>query len=198
VIDLGRGCARFRPLLVDFVDRGEVSSATGAALAHLDRCARCTEAIEATMLTITALRRIGDDAETAAAESESDAWPRLRVRIEGWHRRPVVMSPLTGIAMSFALVAVLVLPVRLGGTLLGPVATARPTDPAAATRRITDRRIEAEYIASVRQGSLAPNETSGALEESAGSYPRIYPDNIRPTRKEVGPAEPAGRPPEAI
>lgn len=200
MIDLARGCARFRPLLVDFVDRGEVSPATGAALAHLDRCARCTDAIESTMLTITALRRIGDEAEAeaAAAEPGSEAWPRLRVRIEGWHRRPVVMSPLTGIAMSFALVAVLVLPVRLGGTLLGPVATSRPTDPAAATLPIADRRIEAEYIAAVRQGSFAPDESSGPIEESAGSYPRIYPDNIRPTRKEVGPAEPAGRPPEAI
>lgn len=198
MIDLARGCARFRPLLVDFVDRGEVSPATGAALAHLDRCAPCTEAIESTMLTITALRRIGDDAEAAAAEPGSDVWPRLRVRIESWHRRPVVMSPLTGIAMSFALVAVLVLPVRLGGTLLGPVATSRPTDPAAATLRITDRRIEAAYIAAVRQVSFASAENSGPIEESTGSYPRIYPDNYRPTRKEVGPAEPSGRPPEAI
>lgn len=198
MIDLTRGCARFRPLLVDFVDRGEVSPATGAALAHLDRCARCTDAIESTMLTITALRRIGDEAEAAAAEPGSDAWPRLRVRIESWRRRPAVMSPLTGIAMSFALVAVLVLPVRLGGTLLGPVATSRPTDPASAMRRITDRRIEAQYIAAVRQGSFASDDHSSPIAESAGSHPRIYPDNIRPRRKEVSPAEPAGRPPEAI
>ena len=198
MIDFGRGCARFRPLLVDFVDRGEVSPATGVALAHLDRCARCTEAIESTMLTITALRRIGDDAEAAAAEAGIDAWPRLRVRIQSWRRRPVVMSPLTGIAMSFALVAVLVLPVRLGGTLLGPVDAASPADPAAATRRITDRRIEAAYIASVRQGSFVPVAQGAPIEESVSSYPRTYPDNYRPTRKEVGPAEPAGRPPEAI
>lgn len=197
MIDLARGCARFRPLLVDFVDRGEVSPATGAALAHLDRCARCTEAIESTMLTITALRRIGDDAAAAAAQPESDAWPRLRVRIEKWHRRPVVMSPLAGIGMSFALVAVLVLPVRLGGTLLGPVATSRPTDPAAAMHRIIDRRIEAAYIAAVRQGSLVSAEALAA-NAATSSYPRTYPDNYRATRKEVGPAEPAGRPPEAI
>ncbi len=198
MIDLSRGCARFRPLLVDFVDRGEVSPTTGAALAHLERCPRCTEAIESTMLTITALRRIGDEADVAAAEPASDAWPRLRARIESWRRRPVVMSPLAGIGMSFAIVAVLVLPVRLGGTLLGPVATSRPTDPAAATIKLADRRIEAEYIASVRQGRIAPDEINTSIEESAHSYPRTYPDNIRPTRKEVGPAEPAGRPPEAI
>lgn len=196
MIDLARACARYRPLLVDFVDRGEVSPATGAALAHLDRCARCTEAIESTMLTITALRRIGDDAEAAAAEPEGDAWPRLRVRIESWHRRPVVMSPLTGIAMSFALVAVLVLPVRLGGTLVGPVATPRPASTATGTS--IDRRIEAAYIAAVRQGSVSPAESITSNAWAAGSHPRIYPDSFRPTRKEVGPDEPAGRPPEAI
>ena len=196
MIDLGRGCARFRPVLVDFVDRGEVRPETGAALAHLDRCTRCTEAIESTMLTITALRRIGDDAAAVADEPEGDAWPRLRVRIESWRRRPAVMSPLSGIAMSFALVAVLVLPVRLGGTLVGPVATPRPAS--ASTATVVDRRIEAAYIAAVRQGSLAPAESSKSDASTAGSYPRIYPDNYRPTRKEVGPAEPTGRPPEAI
>ena len=197
MIDLARGCARFRPLLVDFVDRAEVGSATGAALAHLDRCTRCTEAIESTLLTITALRRMGDDAEAASAELKGDAWPRLRVRIEGWRRRPVVMSPLTGIAMSFALVAVFVLPVRLGGTLLGPVSPsgASPTAPAG---RFIDRQIEAAYIAAVRQGSPGPETSLELGADTAGSYPRIYPDNYRPTRKEVGPAEPAGRPPEAI
>ncbi len=196
MIDLGRGCNRFRPVLVDFVDCGEVRPETGAALAHLDRCTRCTEAIESTMLTITALRRIGDDAAAAADEPEADAWPRLRVRIEGWRRRPVVMSPLSGIAMSFALVAVLVLPVRLGGTLLGTVASPRPLTPAGATS--VERRIEANYIAAVRQGSLAVTEPADEAASGTGSYPRIYPDNYRPIRKEVGPAEPTGRPPEAI
>ncbi|HUP53878.1 MAG TPA: hypothetical protein VM408_00100 [Methylomirabilota bacterium] len=196
MIDLSRGCARFRPVLVDFVDRGEVRPETGAALAHLDRCSRCTEAIESTMLTITALRRIGDDAAAAAGEPEGDAWPRLRVRIERWRRRPAVMSPLAGIAMSFAIVAVLVLPVRLGGTLVGPVATFRPAPVSAAT--LVESRIEAAYIAAVRQASLAPASSLGEGVPTAGSYPRLYPDNYRPTRKEVGPAEPTGRPPEAI
>ena len=30
------------------------------------------------------------------------------------------------------------------------------------------------------------------------TYPRKYPDNIQPERKEVDPAEPSGKPPEAI
>ena len=196
MIDLGRSCARFRPLLVDFVDRGEVRPETAGALAHLDRCTRCTEAIESTVLTITALRRIGDDAAAAAAEPEPDAWPRLRVRIEGWKRRPRVMSPLAGVAMSFAIVTVLVLPIRLGGSLLGPVASPAPDRSAAGG--FVDRRIEAAYIAAVRLGSVTAGETLEPTVETAGSYPRIYPDNYRPPRKEVTPEEPAGRPPEAI
>ncbi|HUQ78043.1 MAG TPA: hypothetical protein VM427_04125 [Patescibacteria group bacterium] len=198
MIDLARGCARFRPLLVDFVDRGAVSPATGAALSHLDRCARCTDAIESTMRTIIALRRLGDDAQATGAEPASDAWPRLRARVEGRRRPPAVMSPLTGIAMSVALVALIVLPIRIGGTLRGPMAASRPTDPLVATLRIIDRRIEDEYIAAVRQGDFASDHPGRSIEESAGGRPRIYPDNIRPTRKEVGPAEPAGRRPEAI
>ena len=87
MIELGRGCTRHRPLLIDFVDRGEVRAGTSAALAHLDRCTRCTEVVESTMLTITALRRMGDEA--AEVEPRADAWPRLPVRLAGWPRRPV-------------------------------------------------------------------------------------------------------------
>jgi hypothetical protein len=194
VIDLTRSCSRYRPILVDFVDRGEVRAETGAALAHLDRCTRCTEIIEGTMLTITALRRIGDEA--AAAEPAADAWPRLRIRIQGWRRRPAVMSPLAGVAMSFAIVAVLVLPVRLGGTLIGPVAT--PLDQRNPTSDLVDRQIEAEYIASVHQGSsTVPDAADQRGSTTAGNLQK-YPDNYHPTRKEVGPVEPNGRPPEAI
>jgi len=195
VIDLGRGCSRLRPLLVDFIDRGEVGPQTAAALGHLDRCDHCTEAIESTMLTIMALRRIGDDA--ASVEPAADAWPRLRIRIERWRGRPKVMSPLAGIAMSFAIVAVLVLPIRFGGSLLGPVAA--PTDERPASGTFVDRRIEAAYIAAVRLGTLDPDQTSlASTTATAGSYLRIYPDNYQPPRKEVDQGEPAGRPPEAI
>jgi hypothetical protein len=193
VIDLSRGCSRHRPLLIDFVDRGEVRPETAAALAHLDQCDRCTEIIENTMLTITALKRMGDEAATA--EPAADAWPRLRVRIQTWPRRPAVMSPLAGVAMSFAIVAVLVLPVRLGSTLIGPVAT--PASERDATS-VVDRQVEAAYIAAVRQGSIVASDEGLSVRTDAVSFPRNYPDNIRPTRKEVGPAGPAGRPPEAI
>jgi anti-sigma factor RsiW len=194
VIDLSRSCSRHRLTLVDFVDRGEVRPETAAALAHLDRCTSCTEVVESTILTITALRRMGDEA--SGAEPPPDSWPRLRIRIQGWRRRPAVMSPLAGLAMSFAIVAVLVLPVRLGGTLIGPVAT--PLDQRSPTSDLVDRQIEAEYIASVHQGSsTVPGAADQRGSTTAGNLQK-YPDNYHPTRKEVGPVEPNGRPPEAI
>jgi hypothetical protein len=199
VIELNRGCSRHRPVLIDFVDRGDVRADTAAALAHLDDCAACTEVVEATMLTITALRRMGDEA--AAAEPRSDAWPRLRIRLEGWHRRPVVMSPLAGIAMSFAIVAVLVLPVRIGGTLvggtlIGPISS--PLGQVSRAERIGAGDAESAYIASVRQATLPVADSRAEAVRETVSYLRIYPDNYHPTRKEVGPTEPNGRPPEAI
>ena len=194
MIEMTRSCSRHRPLLVDFVDRGEVRPGTAAALAHLDRCAHCTEAIEATILTITALRRLGDMARNV--EPPDDAWPRLRARIQSFGpRRPAVMSPLAGIAMSVGIVAVLVLPFRLGGgTLLGPAASSVIETPSGVT--LADRQIEANYIASVRQGALPSGDARPAPAATINQL--SYPDNIRPPRKEVGPAEPTGRPPEAI
>ena len=194
MIDFGRSCTRHRALLVDFVDHGEVRPATAAALAHLDRCDRCTEAIESTMLTITALRRLGDVAMDV--EPRADAWPRLRTRIQSFGpRRPAVMSPLAGVAMSVGIVAVLVLPFRLGGgTLLGPAASSVIDRSGGVT--LEERRIEANYIALVRQGPLPSGDWRRVL--AATSHQLSYPDNIRPPRKEVGPAEPTGRPPEAI
>jgi anti-sigma factor RsiW len=194
VIELNRTCGRFRPALTDFVDRGEVGPDTAAALAHLDRCTRCTEMVESTILTITALRRLGDDA--SGIEPPSDAWPRLRVRITGWRRRPAMMSPLAGLAMSFAIVAVLVLPVHLGATLIGPVAGS--VDDSGAASDLADRQIEADYIATVHRGNPIDSDGTDASVSSIAAFPRIYPDNYRPPRKEVGPAEPNGRPPEAI
>ena len=194
MIDLTRSCSRYRLTLIDFIDHGEVRAETADALAHLDRCTRCTEVVESTILTITALRRMGEEASTL--EPPPDSWPRLRVRIQGWRRRPAVMSPLAGLAMSFAIVAVLVLPVRLGGTLIGPVAT--PLDQRSSTSELVDRQIEAQYIASVHQGAVTTADTAvDHGSATAGSF-RIYPDNSHPTRKEVGPVEPKGRPPEAI
>ncbi len=193
MIDLRGSCNRHRPLLVDFVDRGEVQPGTSAALAHLDRCARCLAVIESTMLTITALRRLGDAA--IEAEPRPDAWPRLRARIDGLRpRRPKVMSPLAGIAMSFAIVAVIVVPFRFGGGSLDQAASA-PLDRSAPTN-LADRRIETAYIAAVRHVSSSSSGANQADDQST-AFNRIYPDDIRPQRKEVGPAATTIRPSEA-
>lgn len=187
MIDLGRSCSRHRPLLVDFVDRGEVQPGTVAALRHLDGCGRCTEAIESTLLTITALRRLGD--EVRRAEPSPDAWPRLRLRITRWPRRPAVMSPLAGIAMSFAIVAVLALPYRLGGgSLFDQIAT--PSPAGASHADLVDQQIEASYVAGSRR--LASSASS------VSSLPRNIPQEIVQARKEVHSAEPSGRPLEPI
>ena len=191
MIELSRSCERHRPLLVDFVDRGEVQPGTQAALAHLDRCDRCTNAIESTVLAITALRRLG--ASAIAAEPRADAWPRLRARLERRQaRRSAVMSPIAGIAMSFAIVALFVVPFQLGGSsLLRPSASPTidrqpPIDP-------VERRIETAYLAAVRHTETS-TKVSSEVGQTASAFNRIYPDDIGPTRKEVGRVPTAVRP----
>ena len=196
MIELRGSCSRHRSALLDFVDRGEIVPGTAPALAHLDRCSRCTDELESTILTITALRRLGDD--LARAEPSPDAWPRLRARLDRW--RPArwgIMSPSAGMVMSVALVAVLVAPLQVGGIAasttnadsIGPSTTQPATSP-------EERRAEAAYLASIRFGTLP--ESKPAAGRPSGTVPRNYPDNIRPDRKEVSPAEPSGKPPEAI
>ena len=182
-MEFGRSCSRYRRLLVEFVDRGEIGPATADALAHLERCPRCTESIESTVLAITALRRLGNDLE--AVEPSTDAWPRLRARITGW-RRPVVMSPLAGVAMSVAIVMVLVLPFRLGGG-----GELRWSDSAAPTVRpatgIADHKVEAAYLAASRRQPLA-----GPVA-ATGSLPMNIPEEVLQARKEVHSAKPSWR-----
>jgi hypothetical protein len=98
-------------------------------------------------------------------------------------------------------VAVLVAPLQIGSnSLAGQNSSApllRPPVPTA------ERRIEADYITRSRQfrtgsqgGLLVQLEE--AVEPTAGTYHRNYPDTIRPERKEVTPVEPSGRRPDAI
>jgi hypothetical protein len=203
MIDLSgsSACRRHRAALLDFVDRGEIADGTGAALGHLDRCDRCTAELESTVLTITAIRRLGDEA--ARVEPAPDAWPRLRARLAGWRPfRWSVMSPSAGVVMSAAIVAVLVAPLQIGGSDLA----GRSASPAVIDERTTisatERRIEADYIASTRRSRaveaavIVAEGVNGA--QSILSIPRIYPDNIRRERKEVAPTEPSGRSPDAI
>ncbi|HEY8439426.1 MAG TPA: hypothetical protein VIK65_12520 [Candidatus Limnocylindrales bacterium] len=189
MIDLGRSCSRHRPALVDFVDHGEVRSETAAALVHLDRCERCMEAIESTVLTITALRRYAGSLD--AVDPAPDAWPRLAARVTTWRRRPVSMSPLSGLAMSVAVVVALVLPFRLGPSdLAGAAGSAAPSRAHAAAAQP-----DAIRAASRR----APGSESEPIETAVGpatlsrGEAEVVVDSIRVTVKEVSLDEPAGR-----
>jgi hypothetical protein len=201
VIQFSSACVRHRAALVDFVDRAEIGPATAGALAHLDRCRRCTGDLEATVQTITALRRLGDEA--GLVEPAPDAWPRLRDRLTGWRPRSWrIMTPLAGSAMSLALVAVLVVPLRFGASIGAPTTSnpdrVRPSASLVSSAPITaaDRRIESAYIATVRRLDSSASGQSKA-DQSGGAFNRIYPDDVRPTRKEVGPAATTIRPSEA-
>jgi hypothetical protein len=192
VIEFRGACARHRAALLDFVDRGEIAPGTAPALAHLERCGRCTDELESTVLAITALRRYGD--ELAPAEPSPEAWPRLRAHLETLRpARWAVMSPSAGMVMSIALVAVLIAPLRFGTS----VPSASPTYQAASQLGVSleERKAEAAYLANTRTGTL-PREQPAS--RPLVTYPRNYPDNIHPERKEVTPAEPSGKPPEAI
>ena len=155
------------------------------ALAHLDRCGRCTEELESMVLTITALRRLGDD--VARAEPEPDAWPRLRARLDRLNpKRWVIMSPSTGMVMSVALVAVLVAPLQLGGPTSPSSAPAGPSAAEQAASREASR-VEAAYIASIRQGTLPA--TGAGCDPADRNAPRAIPRR-HPSRTEGG--EPGG------
>ena len=176
MIQFGGACARYRPALLDFVDRAEIGSGTEPALAHLDRCDRCTADLVAIGQTITALRRIGDEA--GRVEPAEDAWPRLQARISRWRpMRSRIMSPIAGMAMSVALVAVLVVPLRFGTE---SASTGASPSLDAVVRTSAGGRIEANHM------SAAGHEVVPDQEPATGSTgPRKYPDGIRPAWKDV-------------
>jgi hypothetical protein len=150
-------------VLVDFVDRGELGPATGAALAHLDRCGRCTEAIEATMLTITALRRLGDEA--SRVQPAADAWPRLLARIANQPApRNSLVYPMARAVLTIGLAGLLLTPIHLTETATREVPAATLAAPTASAARLvsttafTNRRI-AE--------ATGPNDRGASHEQSA-------------------------------
>lgn len=191
MIEFRGACARHRGALLDFVDHGEIVPGTAAALAHLERCDRCTDELESTVLAITALRRYGD--ELARAEPSPEAWPRLRARLESLRpARWAIMSPSAGMVMSVALVAVLVAPISIGTS----TPSSSPAYPPASQLGVSpeERQAENDYIRRVRQSTLP---ASGPIVREVGTWPR-YVDGVREVRKEVHPAPPSGKPPEAI
>jgi hypothetical protein len=171
-------------VLVDFVDRGELGPATGAALAHLDRCGRCTEAIESTMLTITALRRLGEEA--SRAQPRADAWPRLQARLASQRtQRASLVYPMARAVLTIGLAGLLVTPIRLAGT--------------------TTREVPAETGAAPASASAAlvttASSTTRRIAEAAGpdlvwnrgrEGPRVSPDGNAAAGKETPSAPSAG------
>jgi hypothetical protein len=95
--------------------------------------------------------------------------------------------------MSIALVAVLVAPFRVSTATASPTPVYQSSSQPAVS--LEERRTEAAYIAKIRMGTFPKEEPAS---RPVVTYPRKYPDNIQPERKEVDPAEPSGKPPEAI
>jgi hypothetical protein len=178
-------CDMHRGALIDFVDRRELGSATAAALSHLDRCRACEEELSAIALAIAALRRL--HREVVGEEPAADAWLRLRARIQRpidpWRWR----ASLGGLAGSALLVAVLVGPIAIGGR--------EPVNPSLSPWLLQQSRIEATYLASIRESGLP---RTPRFQSGGGGLPRDYPYEIRQIRKEVLPAKPTVRPPESI
>jgi hypothetical protein len=186
VIDLRRSCTRFRPVLVDFVDRGEIGPATGAALAHLDRCGRCTDAIESTMLTITALRRLGEEA--AWAQPRADAWPRLHARISAQPvARPTLVYPMARVVLTIGLAGLLLTPIRLAETPRREVpAASAATASATTTQFVTTTSSTNRRIAE----APGPKDTVVIFEQAAH---RMNPDGNAESGKEL-PSVPSSGP----
>jgi hypothetical protein len=186
VIDLRRPCTRYRPVLVDFVDRGELGPRTGAALAHLDRCSRCTEAIESTMLTITALRRLGDEA--SRAQPRADSWPRLQARLASQRTaRPSLVYPMARAVLTIGLAGLLVSPIRLTETAGREISAA--TDPAASATASRFLTTASPTIRRITEAS-GPRDSAATREHSA---PRMNPDGNAEAGKELPSAPSSGR-----
>ena len=96
--------------------------------------------------------------------------------------------------MSIALVAVLVAPFRVGTSTTSSAPRLSAVEPA---RRLASRSAGSRPPISptIRMGTFPKEEPAS---RPVVTYPRNYPDNIHPERKEVDPAEPSGKPPEAI
>jgi hypothetical protein len=181
ILAFRRPCADYRAALYAYVDRREIEAGTAAALHHLDRCRDCEQELADVVLAVHALARLRRELD--AVEPPIDAWLRLRERVarprNPWRWR----ASMGGLASSALLVAVLVLPSTLSGT---------PTSEAGAVvpRPEVERRVEAEYLASIRTGTLPA--TPRATYDAAGAM-RMYPPEIAQVRKEVPAAPATGR-----
>jgi hypothetical protein len=163
------------------------------------------------MLTVITLRRIGADAaraadaawasDAAAIEAGGqDAWTRLRLRIERSSQRAREQAwrwrmTLSGLATASLLVAAFV-----GPATIQIKAGSETGDPAAYGGIGLDRldwSMEFSYVEAARRSSIYSTSADASALGSGVIGPTMYPDGIRPERKEVQPAPATTRLPEA-
>lgn len=143
------GCSTHRAALTAFVERAERGPATAAALDHLERCRRCEAELAETMLAIHAVRRALDQARTA--DPPSDAWERLRGRIEARVPRAAgAWTSLGGLVVGAGLVAALTGPVAVFRTI-GAIEQEPGAAPAIVSARIVaDQLAEVAFLSRAR------------------------------------------------
>ena len=200
MIDFRRSCERYRAVLVDFVDHAEVGPKTARALGHLERCSRCTEAMESTLLTITALRRYGDD--LVPAEPGDDAWARLRARVARQPQaRPSLLYPMARVVLTIGFAALLVTPIRLSGyeaagtpIRAADAATQRAADPtegaASSTAPATVGIAGPATTQSIPTRRISEVQGPDEVRSTVRSGPRVTPDGSTEAGKET-PAAPS-------
>jgi len=171
-------CARYRPALAGLVERQLAEAEGRAALEHVERCRDCAKVLGELMLTVVALRRMGEEAARAESIGPDDAWSRLRTRIErssraargqAWQWRATV----GGLATATMLVAVLIGPAAVHVT----DRTFLETD-AASIARLTDRaetQLEEARLNNLRKNSAASSARTIDDAQTAGSVPRWHP-----------------------
>jgi hypothetical protein len=169
-------CRRHRPVLVDFVDHGERTAATPAALDHLAICRACERELTEVALTVAALRRAGtawrnlpvpepgpEEVRATAAGIAALASPRRR---SPWAWRLHVGALVT----SAGLAALLVAP-RLAAQPPRTLIDRAPALPAAV---VTWQQAEHRLAASPDTAPVA----------ALGTLPPRYPDGrLRPWKE---------------
>jgi predicted anti-sigma-YlaC factor YlaD len=177
-------------VLLALVDRRERGPATDVALDHLARCRPCETELTELALTIHALRQMG--AEAAAAPLPDGAWPRIRARIERSRQRARETAwrwrlTLGGSIASALIVAAVVGPLSadVGSWSSG---AREPTGFSAFEVEVQELVAESAFLAASRTGTL-PAYVAG----DPSALIRIYPDGIRPDKKEVESPRPSGR-----
>ena len=181
ILAFRRPCADHRAALYAYVDRREIEAGTAAALHHLDRCRDCEQELADVVLAVHALARLRRELD--AVEPPIEAWLRLRERVarpgNPWRWR----ASMGGLATSALLVAVMVLPSALEGRPTTEFGGALPSADA-------ERRVEAEYLASIRTGTLPATPRAA---HGGGSAMPMYPPEMVQVRKEVPAAPATGR-----